>query len=260
MTNGTLLPPPGVCSELASLAPDCEVQISDYGPLSPRVRDLEELFARHGIPCRTKIFHGGLQHYGGWVDNTSYAFRKYTQPQVQDLFRSCWQIRLANAHMYRGRIHPCIRSLFGPDLGLIPVPPGDYVDVRDLSQSREEKREILARFGQLPPLACQYLRRLRLAPRRALPGGGAGRAVIDRRPLGQTGILLSAVGVGTTRFPHQRAAGQRRAGPLRRPAGGSGAQRRERGGTRRSATPKAAAARSAPACCASCRGRTCASP
>lgn len=156
MTNGTLLPPPGVCSELASLAPDCEVQISDYGPLSPRVRDLEELFARHGIPCRTKIFHGDLQHYGGWVDNTSYAFRKYTQPQVQDLFRSCWQIRLANAHMYRGRIHPCIRSLFGQDLGLIPVPPRDYVDVRDLSQSREEKREILARFGQLPPLACQY--------------------------------------------------------------------------------------------------------
>lgn len=156
MTNGTLLPPPGVCSELASLAPDCEVQISDYGPLSPRVRDLEELFARHGIPCRTKIFHGDLQHYGGWVDNTSYAFRGYTQPQVQELFRSCWQIRLANAHMYRGRIHPCIRSLFGQDLGLIPVPPGDYVDVRDLSQSREEKREILARFGQLPPLACQY--------------------------------------------------------------------------------------------------------
>ena len=58
--------------------------------------------------------------------------------------------------MYRGRIHPCIRSLFGQDLGLIPVPPGDYVDVRDLSQSREEKREILARFGQFPPLACQY--------------------------------------------------------------------------------------------------------
>ena len=156
MTNGTLPPPPGVCSELASLAPDCEVQISDYGPLSPRVRDLEELFARHGIPCRTKIFHGDLQHYGGWVDNTSYAFRGYTQPQVQELFRSCWQIRLANAHMYRGRIHPCIRSLFGQDLGLIPVPPGDYVDVRDLSQSREEKREILARFGQFPPLACQY--------------------------------------------------------------------------------------------------------
>ena len=76
--------------------------------------------------------------------------------EMQELFRSCWQIRLANAHMYRGRIHPCIRSLFGQDLGLIPVPPGDYVDVRDLSQSREEKREILARFGQLPPLACQY--------------------------------------------------------------------------------------------------------
>ena len=26
--------------------------------------------------------------------------------------------------------------------------------------------------------------------------------MIDRRPLGQTGLLLSAVGVGTTRFPH----------------------------------------------------------
>ena len=156
MTNGTLLPPPGAAEALARLAPACEVQISDYGPLSRRVRELEALLAGYGVPSQTKVFHGDLQHYGGWVDNTSYADRGWSEDERRALFDSCWQIKMRNYHMYEGKLHPCIRSLFGLDLGKIPVPAEEYVDVRDLSRSREEKRESLARLADRPLTACRY--------------------------------------------------------------------------------------------------------
>ena len=156
MTNGTLLPPPGAAEALARLAPACEVQISDYGPLSRRVRELEALLAGYGVPSQTKVFHGDLQHYGGWVDNTSYADRGWSREEQKEIFDSCWQIKMRNYHMYEGKLHPCIRSLFGLDLGKIPVPAEEYVDVRDLSRSREEKRETLARLADRPLTACRY--------------------------------------------------------------------------------------------------------
>ena len=156
MTNGTLLPPPGAAEALARLAPACEVQISDYGRLSRRVRELEALLAGYGVPSQTKVFHGDLQHYGGWVDNTSYAERGWSEDERRALFDSCWQIKMRNYHMYEGKLHPCIRSLFGLDLGKIPVPAEEYVDVRDLSRSREEKRETLARLADRPLTACRY--------------------------------------------------------------------------------------------------------
>lgn len=156
MTNGTLLPPPGVLDALVALGPDCEVQISDYGPLSRRVRELEMLLAAHGIPSQTKVFYGDMQHYGGWVDNTSYDDRHWSDEQIKDIFGNCWQIKMRNYHMYEGKLHACIRSLFGLDLGKIPVPPEEYVDVRDLSQSREEKRAALARLADRPLTACRY--------------------------------------------------------------------------------------------------------
>ena len=114
MTNGTLTPGEEALAALQEYGPRCQVQISDYGKYSFRIRELE------------------------------------------DLFRSCWQIGMKNYHMYQGKIHNCIRSLFGLDLGLIPVPEEEYVDVRDTGKSREEKRAALARFDTRPLTACRY--------------------------------------------------------------------------------------------------------
>lgn len=156
MTNGTLTPGEEVLAALQEYGPRCQVQISDYGKYSFRIRELEAALAERAVPSVTKIFHGDMQHYGGWVDNTSYADRGYSQEELEDLFRSCWQIGMKNYHMYQGKIHNCIRSLFGLDLGLIPVPEEEYVDVRDMGKSREEKRAALARFDTRPLTACRY--------------------------------------------------------------------------------------------------------
>ena len=156
MTNGTLIPGEAALRALERYEDACEVQISDYGTYSFRIRELERVLSERHIPYKTKVFHGDMQHYGGWVDNTSFEDRGYNEQQRNELFRNCWQIGMKNYHMYQGKLHNCIRSLFGADLGLIPVPEEEYVDVRDQSRSREEKRERLRSFNSKPLTACQY--------------------------------------------------------------------------------------------------------
>ena len=156
MTNGTLLPKENALLALKKYGEACQVQISDYGKYSYKIRELEKVLTDYGIPHVTKVFHGDMQHYGGWVDNTSYEKRGYSEEELHTLFDSCWQIGMKNYHMYQGKLHNCIRSLFGLDLGLIPVQDGEYVDVRDSSTSREEKRAILEQFNTKPLTACQY--------------------------------------------------------------------------------------------------------
>lgn len=156
MTNGTLAPNEETLQVMRKFGERCQVQISDYGKYSYGIDRMTRAFDTYGIPYVCKAYHGDMQHYGGWVDNTSFADRQYTQEQLKALHEQCWQIGMSNWHMYKGQIHNCMRSIFSADLGHSVPNRGDYVDVHDDTLSREEKQQILMNFDKTPLAACKY--------------------------------------------------------------------------------------------------------
>ena len=107
MTNGTLLPNPEVMDIMKQNPLLFQVQISDYGVLSRKREELEKLLFKNGVNYTTKAYTGDIQHYGGWVDNTSYAYRGKTEEQLEQQFNNCWQIQMENWHVYKGQLHNC---------------------------------------------------------------------------------------------------------------------------------------------------------
>lgn len=154
MTNGTLIPSKNALSVLEKHKNRIEVQISDYGKLSYRIKEIETLLEGRGIPFVTKKFYGDMQHYGGWVDSGSFENRGYSETKVKELFENCWQISMKNLHMYNGQIHNCIRSLFATDLGKLVPPISEYIDVRNSNVTLAEKKEIANNFNTRPLAAC----------------------------------------------------------------------------------------------------------
>lgn len=155
MTNGTIIPSKGVFSVLSENKEKVQVQISDYGVLSYKIRDLERLLKDHQIPYVTKVFHGDIQHYGGWVDCGGFDDRGYSDEEIQYLFDHCWQIGMSNLHLYNGEIHNCIRSLFAKDLNQLEIPKDEYIDLRNDEYTLEEKRILAAKFNTSPLTACK---------------------------------------------------------------------------------------------------------
>ncbi len=155
MTNGTIVPSKKVIQVLEKYNDKIEVQISDYGDLSYKIREIEGIFDKHDIKYVTKIFHGDLQHYGGWVDCGGFEDRGYTEGELNELFNNCWQIDMKNLHLYNGQIHNCIRSLFATDLGKLDTPKDEYIDLRNSNVTLEEKREIASKFNTRPLSACR---------------------------------------------------------------------------------------------------------
>lgn len=156
MTNGTIVPRQDVLEALTLYGKRCDVQISDYGSLSWKREELEQKLKEYGIPFTTKAYHGDMQHYGGWVDNSSMQYRNYSKEEKKYLFEHCWQIGMSNWHVYQGKLHNCIRSLFASDLGVITPDKNEYIDYNDNRLSLEKKREIARNFNKKPLMACDY--------------------------------------------------------------------------------------------------------
>jgi len=156
MTNGGVVPKQSVINSIKEFGENIEVQISDYGPLSKNICQLETVLSNNNISFVTKCFHGDMQHYGGWVDCGGFEDRNYTLEEQKAKFESCWQISMQNLHTYNGKIHNCIRSLFGQDLGFVTTPSDEYIDLRNDNKSLEEKRQIAEKFSTRPLNACKY--------------------------------------------------------------------------------------------------------
>ncbi|MDD5999631.1 MAG: radical SAM protein [Lachnospiraceae bacterium] len=156
MSNGTLMPKESVLDVLEAHKGYFEIQMSDYGPLSHQIREMEAEFDRRGIPYVTKRFYGDIQYYGGWVDCGGFDDRGQSEKEVADKFHNCWQVSLANYHMYRGKIHSCIRSLFGKDLGLVDVPEEEFIDINNEQLTLEEMRERVRCFNSGPLYSCRF--------------------------------------------------------------------------------------------------------
>ena len=155
MSNGTIIPNEKTLKILEEHAELFEIQLSDYGNLSYKIREIETAFDQRKIPYVTKVFFGNIQHYGGWVDSGDFVDRGYTDIELKRVFESCWQISMKNLHLYNGKLHNCIRSLFALDLGMIDIPRDEYIDLQDDTMSLEEKKGIAEKFNTRPLTACK---------------------------------------------------------------------------------------------------------
>lgn len=155
ITNATILPCDEDIAALKKYGDRLQVQISDYGKYSYKINEMTELFEKNNIPYIIKKYHGDVQHYGGWIDNTHFEDRGRTEEELIKQHQNCGQVAMRNYHMYRGKIQGCARSLLATELGMITPAERDFVDLYDNSKTNEEKREIIRHFNDSPRVSCR---------------------------------------------------------------------------------------------------------
>jgi len=155
VVNATLMPCEKDVETFKKYGTNIQVQISDYGAHSPKTAAMVELFDEHSIPYIVKCYHGNMQHYGGWVDNTHFTDRGKSDEDVVEQHKNCGQVSMRNYHMYRGKLHGCARSLMASTLGKIVPAERDVVDIYDAAETDSEKREKIRRFNDLPRASCK---------------------------------------------------------------------------------------------------------
>jgi hypothetical protein len=155
ITNATVLPCEKDLEVLCQYGENVQIQISDYGKYSYKISEIIKLLSDRNIPFVVKKYHGKTQHYGGWVDNTSFADRGKTEEEVMEQHKSCGQVAMQNYHLYRGKIQGCARSLLASQLGKIIPNERDCIDLYDTTKSLDEKREIIRHFNDSPRASCR---------------------------------------------------------------------------------------------------------
>jgi len=155
ITNATVLPCEKDIAVLQKYGDSLQVQISDYGKYSYKLTEMVELFEKNKIPYIIKKYHGEVQHYGGWIDNTKFEDKNRTEEELIEQHRSCGQVAMRNFHIYRGKIQGCARSLLASELGKIVPNERDYVDLNDNTKTIEEKKEIIRHFNDSPRVSCR---------------------------------------------------------------------------------------------------------
>ena len=155
ITNATVLPCEKDIEVLKKYSDHLQIQISDYGKYSYQLEEMVQLFQTEQIPYLIKRYHGDMQHYGGWVDNTHFEDRGKSEAEIIEQHKNCGQVKMRNFHLYRGKFQGCARSLLATELGRITPAERDYVDLYDGTKTNEEKREIIRHFNDLPRVSCR---------------------------------------------------------------------------------------------------------
>jgi len=155
-TNGTVFPKEDGQAELLAYGSDLTIMVSDYGKLSRAREQFIEFSEKHGIDLRLKKYYGEDQYYGGWIDNTDPHDLKEPGDVLEVNAKNCPQFICQNMHCYDGKLHRCASSCFMLEMGLFPPKDRDFVDLRDDSLSRDEKREIIREFYTYARRSCHY--------------------------------------------------------------------------------------------------------
>ena len=155
ITNGTVLPCPKDIDVLKKYGAALQIQISDYGKYSYKHDKLVELLSSNNLPYVSKTYHGNIQHYGGWVDNTTFVDRDKSDKDLKTQFDHCGQVTMRNFHLYRGKLHGCARSLLASTLNKITPAQRDFIDLYNHTVSDHEKREIIRHFNDSPRTSCR---------------------------------------------------------------------------------------------------------
>jgi len=155
-TNATVAPNADQQAAMLEYGKDLFVFISNYGELSYECDKLIAFMDEHGIEHSLKKYHGENQYFNGWIDNTNPHDLKEPGDVLEVNAKNCPQNRIKNMHVYDGKLHRCSNSCFMLELGVFPPKEGDFVDLRDDTLSREEKRVIISEFYERARRSCRY--------------------------------------------------------------------------------------------------------
>ena len=162
-TNATVVPNDDEQAAMLEFGKDLFVYISDYGDLSYARAELVRFMDKNSIEYSQKKYYGEDQYYNGWIDNTAPVDLKEPGDVLEVNSRNCPQNRLKNMHVYDGKLHRCSNSCFMLELGVFPPKERDFVDLRDNSLSRDEKREIIREFYDYARRSCRYCKQKYMA-------------------------------------------------------------------------------------------------
>jgi len=162
-TNATVAPNVEEQAAMLEYGKNLFVYISDYGALSKEKDAFVAFMDNHGIEYNLKKYHGEDQYFNGWIDNTNPAYLKEPGDVLEVNSKNCPQNQIKNMHVYDGKLHRCSNSCFMLELGVFPPKEKDFVDLRDYSITRDEKREIIRAFYDYARQSCRYCRQKYMA-------------------------------------------------------------------------------------------------
>jgi hypothetical protein len=162
-TNSTVAPNADEQAVMLEYGKDLFVYISDYGEHSYDKEKFIEFMEKNDLAYSLKKYHGDEQYFSGWIDNTNPYDLKEPGDVLEVNAKNCPQNRIKNMHVYDGKLHRCSNSCFMLELGVFEPKERDFVDLRDNSRSRSEKREIISEFYDYARRSCRYCKQKYMA-------------------------------------------------------------------------------------------------
>jgi hypothetical protein len=147
-TNCTVEPSADLLEVIGKYKERLIIQVSRYGVKAEREAEVLSILETTGVTLKVEKYYGENQSFGGWVDFGTWNVRNRTPDELTRTFQNCAVTRdmRGNWRTRDGKVHWCSRSQRGMELGLMPDNPVDYVDLLDVTESREIKR---AKFEQI---------------------------------------------------------------------------------------------------------------
>jgi len=176
-TNATVAPNDDEKAAMLEYGKDLFVFISNYGDLSYECEKFVAFMEERRIDYSLKKYYGEHQYFHGWIDNTNPHDLMEPGYVLEVNAKNCPQNRIENMHVYDGKLHRCSNSCFMLEMGLFPAKDRDFVDLRDDTLSREEKREIISEFYDYARRSCRYCKQKYMA---ILPRHPAAEQVGDK--------------------------------------------------------------------------------
>ena len=155
-TNATVFPNVDVQDAMLDYGNNLFIFISNYGELSFDCEKFVQFMDEHNIENALKKYHGDDQYFNGWIDNTNPQDLKEPGDVLEVNSKNCPQNRIMNMHVYDGKLHRCSNSCFMLEMGVFPAKERDFVNLRDDSLSRDEKREIVKGFYDHARRSCRF--------------------------------------------------------------------------------------------------------
>jgi len=162
-TNATVAPNEDERAAMLEFGNDLFVFISNYGTNSYQFDEFVKFMDDNKIEYSIKKYHGENQYYNGWIDNTNPVDLKEPGDVLEVNSKNCPQNRLKNMHVFDGEMHRCSNSCFMLQAGCFPPKERDFVNLRDNTLSREEKREIISEFYDYSRRSCRFCKQKYMA-------------------------------------------------------------------------------------------------
>jgi hypothetical protein len=162
-TNATVFANKEEQTAMLSFGDRLFVYISDYGELSKAKDVFVKFFEEHCVGYDLKKYHGEGQYFDGWIDNTNPVDLREPGDVLEVNSKNCPQNRIKNMHVYDGKLHRCSNSCFMLELEVFPPKERDFIDLRDATLTREERREIISEFYDYARRSCRYCKQKYMA-------------------------------------------------------------------------------------------------